>query len=385
MRIGILHSHFTILVGVYKVTIDLANSLSNKGHEVIIYTQKYQDLSYHPLNSDIKLFEIGYFLPKSPLYWLNLRYVIKKYLKLLNKQKFDVIITGTFPENYVSVCYEKTDFKLYYCQEPYRFFHDKEFLKKNPLKIQTTFKFLKPLYKNLDIIGGKYQDKIITNGISSQKRILKAYSRKSDIVFPGVRLDVFKPLDMNYISRKFGLKSNKILFCLGYSHESKGMTELLNIFKLIQEKNPDCYLIIGGKISTSNMITFKTIVKKLLINEKFIIFTGFISEKELPYFYSSSSILLYTSIDEAFGLPPIESMACETPVIAFSGGPSSTISNNKTGYLIKNKNILEFSEKVNYLLNNPQIANEMGKEGLKSVKEKFSWKITMNKIDKIIN
>ena len=49
---------------------------------------------------------------------------------------------------------------------------------------------------------------------------------------------------------------------------------------------------------------------------KSVIFTDFIPLEDLPLFYNACEFLIYPSFYEGFGLPPLEAMACGTPVIA---------------------------------------------------------------------
>ncbi|GAI52839.1 unnamed protein product, partial [marine sediment metagenome] len=52
-----------------------------------------------------------------------------------------------------------------------------------------------------------------------------------------------------------------------------------------------------------------------LILENKIIFTGYVPEHELKYFYRSALMFVYPTLYEGFGLPPLQAMACGTPVI----------------------------------------------------------------------
>jgi glycosyltransferase involved in cell wall biosynthesis len=47
-----------------------------------------------------------------------------------------------------------------------------------------------------------------------------------------------------------------------------------------------------------------------------IIFTGYVEDADLPALYSGAELMAYPSIYEGFGLPPVEAMACGTPVLA---------------------------------------------------------------------
>lgn len=72
-------------------------------------------------------------------------------------------------------------------------------------------------------------------------------------------------------------------------------------------------------------------------------------------FYKYSNLTFYTAIDEPYGLIPLESMLVGTPILAFdNAGPSETIKNGKTGYLIKCYDINDFAKKaVNLIKDTP--------------------------------
>ena len=56
------------------------------------------------------------------------------------------------------------------------------------------------------------------------------------------------------------------------------------------------------------------LLKQLHLTDR-IIFTGFVSDEELVYFYNAATVFVLPSFIEGFGLPAMESMACGTPVI----------------------------------------------------------------------
>lgn len=118
------------------------------------------------------------------------------------------------------------------------------------------------------------------------------------------------------------------------------------------EKKPRTILIIGGSVSSYNSHIINKLTKKLRITRQNLLYVGFIPNEDLYYYYHDSLVTLYTVKDEAFGLTPIESMACGTPVIAFKGSPSETIINGKTGYVIKSDNTNLIASKILEIINN---------------------------------
>ena len=81
-----------------------------------------------------------------------------------------------------------------------------------------------------------------------------------------------------------------------------------------------------------------------------------------------------------------EAQLMEKPVIATDvGGNKEMMSNNKTGYLVKEGNAEDVIEKLSDLLNNKQKSIEMGKEGAKFVKDEFNWERVAKNFLRIVN
>ena len=67
-----------------------------------------------------------------------------------------------------------------------------------------------------------------------------------------------------------------------------------------------------------------------------ISFVGFVTDQQLIKLYGQARALIYTAIEEDFGLVPVEAMSCGVPVIAFaSGGVKETVVHKKTGLLFE--------------------------------------------------
>ena len=175
-----------------------------------------------------------------------------------------------------------------------------------------------------------------------------------------------------------------IIFTLGLSTHMKGAKEMMAIFSKILQKAPNCVLLIGGSIDpfSKKMITEYT--KKLKIPPTNIIKYGFIKNEELKAFYSQSTIVFYTALYESFGLVPIEAMEFGTPVIAFEGGPSETIINGKTGFVIKSGDIEDFAEKFLSLIENESLREAFSKDAIINVQENFTFDQGFERLIKIL-
>jgi len=90
-----------------------------------------------------------------------------------------------------------------------------------------------------------------------------------------------------------------------------------------------------------------------------------VSDEELVLLYNKSKLLVYTPYMEPFGLVPLESMSCGTPVVAVrEGGVSETVINGKTGILTE-RDVMIFANEVKTLLNDKERILKMGVESIK--------------------
>ena len=97
-----------------------------------------------------------------------------------------------------------------------------------------------------------------------------------------------------------------------------------------------------------------------------------VPRSELLDLYSRCYAVLFTPINEDFGIVPLEAMASGKPVIAVDeGGPRETVVHEKTGYLCKN--VDEIAVCMALLANDPSLKERMGKEGRERVRRHFSW------------
>jgi glycosyltransferase involved in cell wall biosynthesis len=84
--------------------------------------------------------------------------------------------------------------------------------------------------------------------------------------------------------------------------------------------------------------------------------------------YIGSSILLLTSLFEPFGLVLPEAMSCGLPVVSFDCpyGPADIITDGVDGFLIKNRDVQAFADRVCQLIEDKELRVRMGQAAIKS-------------------
>jgi glycosyltransferase involved in cell wall biosynthesis len=93
--------------------------------------------------------------------------------------------------------------------------------------------------------------------------------------------------------------------------------------------------------------------------------------------YAAADIVVCASDFESYGKANIEAMACGKPVVSTNqGGPTETIVNGETGYLVAAGDAAALAKRVRYLLRHPDERARLGKHGRCRVEQVFSAKST---------
>jgi glycosyltransferase involved in cell wall biosynthesis len=125
----------------------------------------------------------------------------------------------------------------------------------------------------------------------------------------------------------------------------------------------------------------RQMVEDLGLNEE-VIFTGF--RQDMEKIYAAMDIVVLASYNEGCPRVVIEAMALAKPVVGTnSGGTTEIIVDGLTGLLFTPGNSEELAGKLVYLLNNPQVARQMGISGRKTVEENFSIERNIRQIQDI--
>lgn len=162
----------------------------------------------------------------------------------------------------------------------------------------------------------------------------------------------------------------------------KNIIDVIKAFKKVVDVKPGAILeIFGRSLREHEVREYNRLIK--LINEydmqDNVIFRGHVLNvyEEIV----DSLLTVSTSKTEGLSLVLLESMANSTPVVSYdmNYGPKDVIAHNKDGFIVEEGDILDLSEKILTLLNNPSKAIEMGKLARKKIFDNFSEKPTLSR------
>lgn len=170
---------------------------------------------------------------------------------------------------------------------------------------------------------------------------------------------------------KFGIPSGKIILHVGVNYSYKNVEAVLEVLKML-EKDGACLVKVGAGW---NKFQSSFISKNGLGNR--IIHLGYITKEELSLIYGCVDCLLIPSFYEGFGLPPLEALACGTPVVASNAGALPEVLGD-AAILVDPKDVKSIVEMVKRIFSDKFLVNELKAKGFKQV-AKFDWKNTASK------
>lgn len=153
----------------------------------------------------------------------------------------------------------------------------------------------------------------------------------------------------------------KIAIFAGRFDLQKDFGTMLKIWALVQQRHPEWILNVYGNGELKQK--YEEMVAELKLNIEIHPAVPDIMEK-----YKESSMLLMSSLYEPFGLVLVEAMSCGLPVVAFNCpyGPAAIITDGTDGFLVDDRNINAFADRVCQLMEDENLRQRMGQAAILS-------------------
>jgi len=168
----------------------------------------------------------------------------------------------------------------------------------------------------------------------------------------------------------FGDEKKHLLY-IGYLTKRKNVMELLTVIIALSKKRRDFVLDIIGDGEEKSRLEIFVIEKNI---GDIVKFHGFKQKKELPYYMAMSSGFLFQTDFDIWGLVLNEAMAAGLPCISSvnAGATCDMIQDEVTGYAMNFFETEKVVNKINWLLDNPQVAKKIGLAAQRFIEEKAS-------------
>ncbi len=256
-----------------------------------------------------------------------------------------------------------------------------------------------PSRSKTDFIHQMFFRKIMRHGVKKSKAIFSLTertkkevkslfnidSKKTTVTYCGISSNLKKCSEKNIekFKKRNGLSAPYLLY-VGQWRPHKNLVKLIEAFKILKNRYKyNGKLVLTGVENPSWQDVSKTIKKLNLTKD--IITPGFVNENELALWYSASEAFIFPSIQEGFGIPPLEAMACKIPVISSDASCMPEVLGDAAHYFDPH-NASDMAKQIDKVLKNKKIQKKLIQKGLNQISY-YSWekmaKIILKKYNEI--
>jgi D-inositol-3-phosphate glycosyltransferase len=208
---------------------------------------------------------------------------------------------------------------------------------------------------------------------------------KVSVIPLGVDMDRFRPAAKQAARETLGLKDERIVLFVGRIEPLKGVDILINAAAML-ESDVDCsVLIVGGdEASQPEVEALQGLARQRGIEHR-VAFVGAVDHEKLPLYYNAADVCVVPSHYESFGLVAVEAMASGVPVVASRvGGLTGTVKDGETGYLIPWLCPEPFAERIELLLDNEPLRQNLGEAAREAV-ARYRWENVAEAVLQVYN
>lgn len=251
-------------------------------------------------------------------------------------------------------------------------------------------------------------DGIIAVSQQMKTDVIEAYGvapEKVTVIHNGIDPEFYKPTFDTDLLLEYGINPEiPFVLFVGRITRQKGISQLISAAKYF---NKNCQVVLCAGAPDTEEIAKETesLIQELQSQrDGIILISEMLPREKIKILYSHARVFACPSLYEPFGIINLEAMSCETPVVGSAvGGIPEIIIEGETGYLIELESISRtdfnpknpeefqknFAKKINLLLDDENLATQMGKAGRERVLDIFSWesiaKTTYKYYEKVIS
>lgn len=174
------------------------------------------------------------------------------------------------------------------------------------------------------------------------------------------------------IRRRYGIQETSVLY-VGTLEPRKNIPTLLTAFcRARKEIGQPCELVLAGGKGWFYQEVFR-LIENLGLSDS-VRFVGYVPREDLPTLYSAAAVFVYPSLYEGFGLPPLEAMACGTPVVTSNASSLPEVVGD-AGIMVDPRDVDGFADAMLRTITNSDLSREMSRKGIGRAKL-FTWENT---------
>jgi glycosyltransferase involved in cell wall biosynthesis len=228
-------------------------------------------------------------------------------------------------------------------------------------------------YRSITPILARRVSRLITVSEFSKRRLIELTgipASRIAVIPNGVdaRFHPRSPEEIRQVTKRTGIPTKNYLLSVSSLEPRKNLPRLLEAWRLSTARLPaDVWLVVAGAEGKDNIFraeSIETIPPRVL-------FAGFVADDDLPALYSGAIALLYPSMYEGFGLPPLEAMAAGTvPIVGNSSSLPEVV--GEAGILVDPFRVDELGEAIVRIVEYNELRAKLSLLGIQRGRE-FTW------------
>jgi glycosyltransferase involved in cell wall biosynthesis len=267
---------------------------------------------------------------------------------------------------------------VYYCGEPPRMLYEPRVPRPyNELtRLQRTTNLIDPfpaMYRSvlmqLDRKNVQAATRVMANSAYTRESIYRIYGISAHIGYLGVDVDLFRPL---------ALPRENFVISVGMINPQKGFDFLIRSLALLEQDQRPSLMIVCNNADERERAYLTALARQLQVTVEY---RTLIPDEELVRLYNRARLTVYAPVMEPFGFVPLESMACQTPVLGVrEAGVRESIIDGVTGLLV-DRDPEAMAGAMRALLANPGECNRLGRNARAHVADRWTWAVSMGIIE----
>ncbi len=367
MKVALVHDQLREFGGAERVLVALKKIFP----QADVYTSAYDNNSLGAHKELIKKWHVrtSWFgkIPVVNGYYSPLRFLTPLIWESFDFSKYDLVISSSGSWMCKGIKTKKPTIHISYIHHPPRYLYGYE------TAIEWQKYLLIKIYGNIvnhflriwDYNSSQRADYLVANSEETKRRIQKFYRRDSTVIYP--------PVNIPKVFENWKLKTENYYITVSRLARAKHVDVLVNA----ANKYKFDLKIVGTGRDEKYLRSIAGNTVKLL---------GNVDDQRLTKLYQSARAFLFSSVDEEFGIAPVEAMGHGLPVIAYkSGGLPETVQNGVNGYLFDKLTPESLYEKIKIFESLTEKENIMMKNDARKIAESFSENKFKEKMLRFVN
>lgn len=223
----------------------------------------------------------------------------------------------------------------------------------------------------------KRQDQVIAVSTNTARDVQRFFGKQVEhqkVILNGIDHTRFNPGDKAeakaYAGLRWGLDQPFFLYVSRLEHPAKNHVRLIEAFDSFKKRTgSDWQLVFAGSDWHGAEHIHNAVKASPYAND--IRTLGFVEDAALPDLYRAASCMTYPSLFEGFGLPPVEAMACGTPVISSIAGSLDEVVGD-AAQIVNPEDVGDIAEAMHFIATNEERRAHLVRSGLQNA-QRFDW------------